>query len=231
MGYTDNLRTLLSADYSQYKLPDGEPAFEDFQDFSETIANIQDSFRRYFDAVVEGAVTIAVASEALRDGAFSTQQYQYEVQTVDRQRRTAHESAIDAANQLNRICERVGIEPICNVDTKDREAVHQFVFEAVSDLYLTETERVRAKDFAEYIYDNEEIRRSANTIGQMRADAITKDLVDHLQEDNTKVVEDEYDRQMVQYGKYVSSDKVEPSVNILEAYQGKESPGIDEWER
>lgn len=45
---------------------------------------------------------------------------------VDNERRSKHNAAIDACNQLNRLCERYDIPRICNIDTNNRAEVADF---------------------------------------------------------------------------------------------------------
>ena len=53
------------------------------------------------------------------------------IQEVDRKRRGLHDQAIDAVNQLNRLCGSYNVEPLFDGDTGDRQAVAEFCMEAV----------------------------------------------------------------------------------------------------
>lgn len=53
------------------------------------------------------------------------------IQEVDRKRRGLHDQAIDAVNQLNRLCDSYNVEHLFAGDTGDRQAVAEFCMEAV----------------------------------------------------------------------------------------------------
>lgn len=95
--------------------------FEGPDDFCDFIGEKLDRFPAYVQAVAryDNAVSLAYATmegEELRD----------KVASVDRSRRLAHDSAIDAVNILNRAFSRAGVEPFSDVDTSNRTAVADF---------------------------------------------------------------------------------------------------------
>lgn len=99
----------------------GKHMFEGPDDFCQFIGEKLDRFPAYVQAVAryDNAVSLAYATmegEELRD----------KVASVDRSRRLAHDSAIDAVNILNRAFSRAGVEPFSDVDTSNRTAVADF---------------------------------------------------------------------------------------------------------
>lgn len=63
------------------------------------------------------------------------EEFRENVERIDRQRRDAHDCAIDSINMLNRLNERLGLEPMFDVDTTDRHAVAECVGKYVNELY------------------------------------------------------------------------------------------------
>ena len=53
------------------------------------------------------------------------------IQEVDWKRRGLHDQAIDAVNQLNRLCGSYNVEPLFIGNANDRQAVAEFCMEAV----------------------------------------------------------------------------------------------------
>lgn len=48
------------------------------------------------------------------------------VQTLDMNRRTAHEGLMIDVNMLNKICANIGIPPVADVDEDNRESYYSF---------------------------------------------------------------------------------------------------------
>ena len=48
------------------------------------------------------------------------------VQTLDMNRRTAHEGLMIDVNMLNKICASIGIQPVADVDEDNRESYYSF---------------------------------------------------------------------------------------------------------
>lgn len=184
MGFTEKLRNLLHADYTQMKTPGGEQMFEDRDDFFNTVKDQVTGLANYFNAVIDHVTTIEVASAAAMD----TGRYQAEVSSADRARNSAHNAAISNLSILNRICDGVGVEPICDVDLTNRSAVTQFVFEACTDLFWSDMERDRAHSFDEYMYDGHEFNDRARPLASRDVDAgLDKIEQDALREEDFSV--------------------------------------------
>lgn len=66
---------------------------------------------------------------------FEGQEFRDHVQDMDRQRRSAHDSAIMSVNIMNRMCQNHGLEPFADINTQDRHAVAEFVGQYVNELY------------------------------------------------------------------------------------------------
>lgn len=61
--------------------------------------------------------------------------YREKVMELDRSRKRFHDSAIDAINGINRMCDKCGVEPFFAGDTSDRNAVAEFCGEVVEDVF------------------------------------------------------------------------------------------------
>lgn len=57
------------------------------------------------------------------------------IMAIDRERRIAHNAAIDAVNILNRLSKAYGVAPFADIDTDDRHAVADMVGDYVAEVY------------------------------------------------------------------------------------------------
>lgn len=80
------------------------------------------------------------------------------IMKLDNDRRIAHNSAIDAVNQLNRAAELYHCEPIAEIDTNDRYAVHDFCKECVDECFDDKSGRTFSLEhFSEGCSKNDEL--------------------------------------------------------------------------
>lgn len=96
-------------------------SFENANDFCQFIGSRLDRFPEYVMAVAryDNTVSLAYATmsgEDLRD----------RVTSADRNRKMAHDCAIDSVNILNRAFKKAGLPPFADIDTTDRSAVADF---------------------------------------------------------------------------------------------------------
>jgi hypothetical protein len=89
-----------------------------------------EAFLKYADMVIREQIMRPVSKAA-----YEGQEYRDKVQDYDESRHCAHENAIAAIDALNRISERLGLEPFADVDTKDRYAVAAYIGQVVSEMY------------------------------------------------------------------------------------------------
>lgn len=62
-------------------------------------------------------------------------EYRDNITTIDRQRRNAHDCAIDSMNMIKRLDQQLSLEPMFDIDTSDRHAVADTVGQYVCDVY------------------------------------------------------------------------------------------------
>ena len=67
----------------------------------------------YVQSVYEHVLTGDKSLILLNKGMITTEEYQYRVRTADSNRRSKHHAMLSAMDQLNRLCDRYGIEKIC----------------------------------------------------------------------------------------------------------------------
>ena len=169
MNFRENLKELLSQDYAQLKGPTGEPSFDDYADYSDFIKTNVMKFPDYFNKVVESVIVGDIAAEARKNGEVDIAEYQAMIMTVDKERKTVHDVAIDSCAKLNRLCDQFNMEHIADVDISDRHEVAAFIYETCKDLYLIG--QTHTKSFDDYLYKDGEINRRAREIGKDVFDA------------------------------------------------------------
>lgn len=81
-----------------------------------------DKFRKYFNAVYEHVYGSSTAMTLVHGGMMSIETYQNKVMTLDRNRKEAHDMAIKACDQINRMCDMHGIDHLCpEVEQDERD--------------------------------------------------------------------------------------------------------------
>lgn len=135
MSFTEKYKELIKTIAS-----DGCLATEDVQDYVDFLDNSVEKFAAYLQAAVAHDVGVQSARIMIAGGRMDIEDFRYRVTTLDRERKSAHDVAIDSCAQLNRICSRYNLEPICPV-TGDRHVIADFVAQTVYEIYLTEENR------------------------------------------------------------------------------------------
>ena len=78
------------------------------------------SFCSYVDAVYRMEVVMPIIMAR-----YEGEERRYEIERLDRARRSSHDAAISSARMLNRMCEAFGTEAFCP-DTEDRYVIADF---------------------------------------------------------------------------------------------------------
>jgi hypothetical protein len=89
-----------------------------------------EAFLKYADIVINEQIMRPIGKAA-----YEGQEYRDKVLSDDESRHCAHENAIAAIDALNRISEKLGLEPFADVDTKDRYAVAEYIGQVVNEMY------------------------------------------------------------------------------------------------
>lgn len=107
---------------------------QDFAEMVEFIANDLDAFTNYFNKVYNDVIGSEVNKTLRACGRIEQEEYEFRVLQADRLRRSAHNRAIDACSQLNRLCERFDVPKFCP-ESSDRHVIADFVGRFVSEVY------------------------------------------------------------------------------------------------
>ena len=80
-------------------------------------------------------------------------EYRAWVSDMDRSRRNAHEAAIANVSMLNKMAEKLGVEPIFDGDIKDRNAVGDFCGALVFEYFDNRTQNrvIKPQEFQEKV--------------------------------------------------------------------------------
>ena len=102
----------------------------DEEEAYDTVSQSLDSFTNYANTVIRQQTMLPIYyarydGEELRD----------KVTNLDTRRRYAHDNAIGNLNMLNRISDRLGLEPFADIDTSDRYKVADFIGKFVNETY------------------------------------------------------------------------------------------------
>lgn len=121
---------------------------EDIGEIEEDLEFVEqqfDAFRKYFNSVYEDVCAGESAKVFLSSGRWTTEQYQDKIVSLDRDRRLAHDRAVDACKILNRMCDSHDIEHICP-DVYDRATVADYVGTIMQEYYQEGLSKQREKD-------------------------------------------------------------------------------------
>ena len=108
------------------------------------------SFVDYVNAVYSMETRISIARFHLDDPA----EYQALVKELDTTRRTAHEAAISYANILDRVCEKVGVEPVYG-GSQDRVEIGDFCGSIVNEYFEGRDGRVITREEVDLVIEEE----------------------------------------------------------------------------
>jgi len=106
----------------------------DKEEVIKTIGSQMNYFPKYVNAVIDQQIQTPIIY-ATKEG----QDLRDAIQDLDSYRRSVHEAAIGACNILNRICDRLGLEPFTTIDTTDRYAVADFAGKFTSQVFADGT--------------------------------------------------------------------------------------------
>ncbi len=99
---------------------------EEQTDILKIIRSDINSFIDYFNQVVE--------MELLAESGFdSASMYMYK--SMDETRRQYHDICVESCEEINQMCEKLGIDKICDFDISDRHEVAKFCGYIVSGIY------------------------------------------------------------------------------------------------
>lgn len=96
-------------------------ADEDNCDLVEDVKDTVNLCRNYVGMVDRMEANIRTARETM-----DAEDFRRRVQTLDMNRRTAHEGLMIDVNMLNKICANIGIPPVADVDEDNRESYYSF---------------------------------------------------------------------------------------------------------
>ena len=134
-------------------------AVKDDLDAAEFIDSSLNRFRDYVNSVVTMEYRMGIAT-AVKEG----EELREIIQTLDRSRHIAHESAISACSQLNRLSERVGLPPFFDGDINDRYQVADFCKDFVDEMWFNGRYREKGKDLFESLINKHESINSKSFI-------------------------------------------------------------------
>ncbi len=88
----------------------------------------------YFMNYVGHVISTEVYKDIIRSGCSNgTEEYMFK--TAEEYRSRCHDECIIACKRLNEICDDLGIDHLCNIDTDDRHEVAKLVGKTVISLY------------------------------------------------------------------------------------------------
>lgn len=135
----------------------GEKMFIDMEDYYDFLQGFVDIQKKYFNSVVDHVIGSRLAYVRHEN---EPEKISYEIQKLDSARRSVHNSLIAQCSAINRICEALNVEKVCDVDIDDRNAVNAFCFKFCTEVFRLGSEHL--KDFDEYLAIN------TSSIGYMR---------------------------------------------------------------
>lgn len=119
------IKALRDADYQP---------FDDKDEAFSFLLGRYNAFVNYANIVISEQYTMPITYAR-----YEGEDLRQRVMQADRNRKNAHDIAIDSVNILNRMSKQLGIEPFADIDTTDRHAVADTVGNFVNELYCTGT--------------------------------------------------------------------------------------------
>lgn len=125
---------------------------EYLKDDIETITRQLGRFSEYLDAWNKDVIGNASNQNLLHAGYIDTETFQYRRQSLDEQRRIAHDAMLTACSQLNRFCKLYGVEKFC----PDPEKMHRSDIAQFAGMFVCETCGIdlQEKTLDMYLYDS-----------------------------------------------------------------------------
>lgn len=111
---------------------------ESGEDLNETVDFVNEalnSFTHYFNVVYKDYLQGQLNRNLYEMGKIDREELVYRIEKNDAMRRTAHDVAIGKCNQLNRLCDRYGVERFCPGEEADRTEIAEFIGKFVYNFY------------------------------------------------------------------------------------------------
>ena len=108
-----------------------------------------EKFPKYLTAVLNHLNGIKSANSLLAGGRIEVDGFQDRVTSLDSSRRAAHNVAVNAMKQINRLCDRYEHAHVCP-DTEDRYACANFAAAVTMECFMTDHKH--SKDEIEHMY-------------------------------------------------------------------------------
>lgn len=120
---------------------------EDVNDTVDFLYERMEKFTLYFNTVYRAVIRSEISNELRAGGLLTQEDYQTRIMTDDRDRRIAHDSAIDACRQINRLCDRYNEKRICP-ETDDRYVIADYIGRFVYEVYQKGQSQTRNVDLS-----------------------------------------------------------------------------------
>lgn len=153
-SFYDQIKTLFNTD--DIKIQNlGFSNKKEFVDF--IIDSGITPMQNYWNSVISYNLEIDKAKAEMGD---DRQYMQTIIMEKDKARKISHDHAIDACNIINRICDKVEQKQIIDVDTNDRFAVNEFIYNAMTSIYVEDSiyrerrEELYGKNFDDLYYNH-----------------------------------------------------------------------------
>ena len=101
-----------------------------------------DKMPNYIRSVVNMQVQTESARAMMQSGRIDIGEYQYRVQKYDSDRKSAHDAALAALDQINRLCKANGIESICP-ENPDRHVRANFMAAVTMECFMVDHQQSR----------------------------------------------------------------------------------------
>ena len=108
-----------------------------------------EKFSNYIQAVNRHVVGYSSALAMMKGNVMSVENYQMRVKTLDEKRTAAHEVALSAIDQINRICDTYGKKHICP-DDPDRHVRANFAAAVTMECFMCDHKKSRDEIEAMY---------------------------------------------------------------------------------
>ena len=126
MSYIDKEKAIIA----KLKSTDFEMFDGDAEDAYESIGTALDSFTNYANTVIHQQHMLPIYYAR-----FEGQDLRDKIMSDDSRRKIAHDNAIAYVGFMNRLSDRLGLEPFADVDTNDRHEVARFIGDFVNETY------------------------------------------------------------------------------------------------
>ena len=108
---------------------------EDVEDFLEFVDTRISYMPEYIKAVYDHVLTVDSSSVLRREGIISVEEYKNRIETADLNRRSKHDAMLVAMDQLNRLCDKYGVQKICP-ENQDRHVRANFAVAVTIECFL-----------------------------------------------------------------------------------------------